>query len=55
MIQTAKVRTVLKILPLLFVPAIAAAVVYWLTRNRLVAMATGVFVLGAMLFIGITS
>lgn len=50
-----KARTaVLKILPLLLVPAAAGAVVYWLTRRRAVALAAGAAVLGAMLFIGVT-
>jgi hypothetical protein len=45
----------MRILPLLLVPAFAAAVAYWLTRSRTAALATGVVVLGAMLFIGITT
>lgn len=44
----------LKILPLLLVPAAAGALVYWLTRRRAVAVAAGAAVLGAMLFIGVT-
>jgi hypothetical protein len=52
---TAKARIVLKILPLLLVPVFAAAVAYWLTRSRAAAVTTGAVVLGAMLFIGITS
>jgi hypothetical protein len=52
---TAKAEIVLRILPLLLVPAFAAAVVYWLTHSRMAAVATGAVVFGAMLFIGITS
>jgi membrane protein YdbS with pleckstrin-like domain len=52
---TAKARTVLRILPLLLIPTAAAALVYWLTGNRAASVATGVVVLGAMLYIGITS
>lgn len=50
-----KGRNVMRILPLLLVPALAAGVAYWLTRSRTAALATGAVVLGAMLFIGITS
>jgi hypothetical protein len=50
-----KARIVMRILPLLLVAAFAAAVVYWLTRSRTAALAIGVVVLGAMLFIGITT
>jgi hypothetical protein len=46
---------VLRILPLLLIPALAAAAVYWLTRNRVAAIATGTAVLVAMLYIGVTS
>jgi hypothetical protein len=52
---TAKARFVLRILPLVLVPALAAAIAYWLTGNRTAALATGAVVLGAMLYIGITS
>ncbi len=52
---TAKATLVLKILPFLLIPAFAAAVAYWLTRSQAAAVATGIVVLGAMLFIGITS
>mgnify|MGYP000476815547 CR=1 FL=1 len=52
---TAKARILLRLLPFLLVPAFAAAVAYWLTRSRTAAVATGAVVLGAMLFIGITS
>jgi hypothetical protein len=45
---------VLSILPLLIVPALAAAVVYGLTRSRPAAVTAGAVVLGAMLYIGIT-
>jgi hypothetical protein len=51
----AKERTVLRILPLLLVPAFAAAVVYWLTGKRVAAVAAGAVVFAAMLFIGVTS
>jgi hypothetical protein len=50
-----KAETVLRILPLLLVPALAAAVVYWLTRSRVAAVAASVVVLAGMLFIGVTS
>ncbi|WP_170936958.1 MULTISPECIES: hypothetical protein [Rhodomicrobium] len=43
------------ILPLILVPALAAAIAYGLTRSRAAAVAAGVVVLGGMLFIGITS
>jgi hypothetical protein len=46
---------VLRILPLILVPTIAAALAYWLTRSRGVAVVAGGIVLGVMLFIGITS
>jgi hypothetical protein len=46
---------VLRILPLFLVPAVAAAIVYWLTRSRGAAVTTAAVVFGAMLFIGITS
>jgi hypothetical protein len=46
---------VLRLLPLVLIPGLAAAVAYWLTRSRTAAWATGAVVLGAMLFIGITS
>jgi len=39
----------------LLIPTAAAALVYWLTRSRAASVATGVVVLGAMLYIGITS
>jgi hypothetical protein len=39
----------------LLIPGIAAAIVYWLTRSRSAAVATAAVVLGAMLFIAITS
>jgi hypothetical protein len=45
----------LRLLPFLLAPAFAGAVVYWLTRSRAAAVAAGAVVLGAMLFIGITS
>lgn len=52
---TGEARIVLKLLPLILIPALAAAVAYWLTRSRGVAAVAGGVVLGAMLFIGITS
>ena len=52
---TAEARIVLRILPFFLIPAFAAVVAYWLTRSRAAAVATGAIVLGAMLFIGITS
>jgi putative effector of murein hydrolase LrgA (UPF0299 family) len=45
----------MRLLPLLLVPALAAAIAYWLTRSRTAALVTGAVVFGAMLFIGVTS
>jgi hypothetical protein len=45
----------LRLLPFLLIPGLAAAVVYWLTHSRSAAVAAAAVVLGAMLFIGITS
>jgi hypothetical protein len=44
----------LRLLPFVLIPAVAGALVYWLTRSRVAAVLTGAAVLGAMLFIGIT-
>jgi hypothetical protein len=44
----------LRLLPLILIPGLAGAIVYWLTGRRAVAVLTGGVVLGAMLFIGIT-
>jgi hypothetical protein len=52
---TAKAKIVVRILPLLLVPAFAAAVVYWLTHSRIAAVTAGAVAFGAMLFIGVTS
>jgi hypothetical protein len=46
---------VLKILPLLLFPAFVGVFVYWLTGRRAVAVISAGIVLGAMLFIGVTS
>ena len=45
----------LKLLPFVIGPAIAAAIAYWLTRRQAVAAMAAALVLGAMLAIGITS
>jgi hypothetical protein len=45
----------LKLLPFILGPGIVAAIVYWVTGRRGVALAAGAIVLGAMLAIGITS
>lgn len=50
-----RAKAVLKILPLLLVPAFVGGVVYWLTRRPGVSVAAGAVILGAMLFIGVTS
>jgi hypothetical protein len=46
---------VLRILPLLLIPAVAAALVYWLTGSRAAAAVTGAVVFGGMLYVGVTS
>jgi hypothetical protein len=46
---------VLRILPLLLIPALAGAAVYWLTKSRFAALMTAAALLAAMLYIGITS
>lgn len=45
----------LRILPLVLVPALAGAVVYWLMRSRIAALITAAAVLAGMLYIGLTS
>lgn len=45
----------LKILPLLLFPAFIGAIVYWLTGRQAIAIISAGIVLGAMLFIGVTS
>ena len=45
----------LKLLPFVIGPAIAAAIAYWLTRRHAVAFVAAAIVLGAMLAIGIAS
>lgn len=45
----------LKLLPFVIGPAIAAAIAYWLTRRHAVAAVAAAVVFGAMLAIGITS
>jgi hypothetical protein len=50
-----KDRTVLRILPLVLIPALAGAVVYWLTRSKIAAVITAATVLVGMLYIGVTS
>jgi hypothetical protein len=50
-----KDRTVLRILPLVLIPALTGAVVYWLTRSWISAVITAAAVLAGMLYIGVTS
>jgi hypothetical protein len=45
----------LKLLPFVIGPAIAAAIAYWLTGRNAIAFVAAAVVLGAMLAIGITS
>jgi hypothetical protein len=46
---------VLRILPLVLIPALAGAAVYWLTKSRIAAVITAAALLAGMLYIGITS
>lgn len=50
-----KAGIVLRILPLLLIPAAAAALVYWITGSRAAAAVTGAVVFGGMLYVGVTS
>lgn len=44
----------LRLLPFLLIPALAAVLAYWLTRSKVAAASTAAVVLGGMLYIGIT-
>jgi hypothetical protein len=46
---------VLRILPLVLIPALAGAIVYWLTRSKISAVITAAAVLVGMLYVGVTS
>jgi hypothetical protein len=45
----------LRIVPLVLIPALTGAVVYWLTRSWISAVITAAAVLAGMLYIGVTS
>jgi hypothetical protein len=50
-----KDRTVLRILPLVLIPVLTGAVIYWLTRSWTSAVITAAAVLAGMLYIGVTN